>query len=98
MSILIDQKTKVIVQGISGREGEFHTRQMLEYGTKIVGGTRPGRGGEKMQFQISRNGSAETILVPIFDTMAEAVAATNANASVIYVPGRGAADAILEAA
>ncbi|MBI3914541.1 MAG: succinate--CoA ligase subunit alpha [Chloroflexi bacterium] len=86
MSILVDQNTKLVVQGISGREGEFHTRQMIEYGTKVVAGTRPGMGGEKV------------LDVPVFDTVAQAVEATGANASVIYVPGRVAADAILEAA
>lgn len=86
MSILIDKKTKLIVQGITGREGEFHARQMMDYGTYVVGGMTPGRGGEK------------ALGVPVFDTMAQAVKATGANASVIYVPARGAADAILEAA
>ncbi|CAG0942078.1 succinyl-CoA synthetase alpha subunit [Anaerolineae bacterium] len=86
MSILIDKKTKLIVQGITGREGEFHARQMMDYGTHVVGGMTPGRGGEK------------ALGVPVFDTMAQAVKATGANASVIYVPARGAADAILEAA
>ncbi len=86
MSILIDEKTELVVQGISGREGEFHTRQMLDYGTKVVAGVRPGMGGEKV------------LGVPVFDTVAQAVDASGANASVIYVPGRGAADAILEAA
>lgn len=86
VSILIDKKTKLIVQGITGREGEFHARQMIEYGTKVVGGVTPGRGGGK------------TLGVPVFDTVVEAVAATGANAAVIYVPARGAADAILEAA
>ena len=85
MSILIDKKTKLIVQGITGREGEFHARQMMDYGTHVVGGMTPGRGGEK------------ALGVPVFDTMAHAVKATGANASVIYVPARGAADAILEA-
>jgi succinyl-CoA synthetase alpha subunit len=86
MSILIDKKTKLIVQGITGREGEFHTRQMIEYGTRVVGGMTPGRGGE-------------TVLgVPVFDTVAQAVKATGANTSVIYVPARGCADAILESA
>jgi len=86
VSILIDEKTELVVQGISGREGEFHTRQMLDYGTKVVAGVRPGMGGEKV------------LGVPVFDTVAQAVDASGANASVIYVPGRGAADAILEAA
>ncbi len=86
MSILIDKKTKLIVQGMTGREGEFHTRQMIEYGTNVVAGMTPGRGGEKV------------LGVPVFDTVAQAVKATGANTSVIYVPARGAADSILEAA
>lgn len=86
MSILIDKKTKLLVQGITGREGEFHTKQMIEYGTHVVAGMTPGRGGE-------------TVLgVPIFDTVAQAVEKTGANTSIIYVPARGCADAIMEAA
>ena len=86
MSILIDKKTKLIVQGITGREGEFHTKQMLAYGTHVVGGMTPGRGGEKV------------LGVPVFDTLEQAVEKTGANTSIIYVPARGCADAILEAA
>jgi succinyl-CoA synthetase alpha subunit len=86
MSILIDEKTKVICQGITGNQGMFHTRQSVEYGTKMVGGVRAGKGGEKMDN------------VPIFNTVAEAVQETGANASVIYVPASSAVDAILEAA
>ena len=86
MSILIDKKTKLIVQGITGREGEFHTKQMIEYGTNVVAGMTPGRGGEKV------------FGVPVFDTVAQAVAKTGANTSIIYVPARGCADSILEAA
>lgn len=87
MSILIDENTRVIVQGITGREGGFHTGQMLAYGTKIVGGVTPGKGGQ------------EAGGVPIFNSVKEAVKATGANASVIFVPARlNAADAILEAA
>lgn len=86
MSILIDKKTKLLVQGITGREGEFHTKQMIEYGTHVVAGMTPGRGGEKV------------LGVPVFDTVAQAVAKTGANTSIIYVPARGCADAILEAA
>ena len=86
MSILIDKKTKLLVQGITGREGEFHTRQMIEYGTKVVAGMTPGRGGEKV------------LGVPVFDTVAQAVGATDANTSIVYVPARAAADSILEAA
>ena len=88
MSILADKTTKLLVQGITGREGEFHARQMLEYGTNLVGGVTPGRGGQK----------AVDGRVPVFNTVKEAVAATNANASVIYVPAAFAPDAIREAA
>lgn len=86
MSILIDKKTRLIVQGITGREGEFHTRQMIDYGTKVVGGVTPGRGGEKV------------FGVPVFDTVAQAVDVTDANASIVYVPARNCADSIMEAA
>jgi succinyl-CoA synthetase alpha subunit len=88
MSILVDKNIRLIVQGITGREGEFHARQMLEYGTKVVGGVRPGRGGEW----------AVDGQVPVFDTVKEAVETTGANAWVCYVPARSAPDAILEAA
>jgi len=88
MSILVDKNTRLIVQGITGREGEFHTRQMLEYGTKVVGGVRPGRGGEW----------AVDGKVPVFDTVKEAVETTGANAWICYVPAGAAPDAILEAA
>ena len=87
MSIFIDNDTTVIVQGITGRDGSFHTKQMMEYGTKIVAGVTPGKGGQKFEGT-----------VPIFNTVAEAMAATNANTSVIYVPPMYAADALLEAA
>ncbi len=87
MSILIDENTRVIVQGITGRDGGFHTSQMLEYGTKVVGGTTPGKGGQVAQG------------VPVFNTVRDAVRSTGANASVIFVPAKlNAADAILEAA
>jgi succinyl-CoA synthetase alpha subunit len=86
VSILVDQKTRLVVQGITGREGEFHTRQMIEYGTDVVAGMTPGRGGETF------------LGVPVFDTVADAVGATHANTSIIYVPARSAPDAILEAA
>ena len=85
MSILVDNNTKVIVQGITGAAGSFHTRQMLEYGTKIVGGVTPGKGGQRAEG------------VPVFDTLADAVNETGANATIIYVPPPFAADAILEA-
>ncbi len=87
MSIFIDNNTTLIVQGITGRDGSFHTKQMMEYGTRVVGGVTPGKGGQKFD---------DT--VPIFDTMHSAVAATGANTSVIYVPPPFAADAIMEAA
>jgi len=94
MSILINKKTKAIVQGITGSEGTFHTAQMLEYGTKIVGGVTPGKGGIKYkgneQYQFPKE-------VPIFNTVREAVQATKPDATVIFVPPHLAADAILEA-
>jgi len=86
MSILVNKDTRLVVQGITGREGEFHTRQMIEYGTNVVAGTSPGKGG------------GWAIGVPVFDTVREAVEATGANTSIIYVPARFATDAILEAA
>jgi succinyl-CoA synthetase alpha subunit len=86
MSILVDKHTRLVVQGITGREGEFHTRQMLEYGTNVVAGVSPGKGG------------SWATGVPVFDTVREAVHATEANTSIIYVPARFAADTILEAA
>ena len=87
MSIFIDNTTTLLVQGITGRDGSFHAKQMMEYGTKVVGGVTPGKGGQKFE---------ET--VPIFNTVAQAVAATGANTSVIYVPPPFAADAMMEAA
>jgi len=87
MSVFLDDKSTVIVQGITGRDGSFHTRQMIEYGTKIVAGVTPGKGGQMFE-----------AAVPIFNTVADAVAATGANTTVIYVPPMFAADAILEAA
>jgi succinyl-CoA synthetase alpha subunit len=91
MSIFIDKNTKVIVQGITGSAGGFHARQMIEYGTQIVGGCTPGKGGQKFDAESPHGG------VPVFDTVAEAVKETGANASIIYVPPPFAADAILEA-
>ena len=87
MSIFIDRSTTLIVQGITGRDGSFHTKQMMEYGTRVVGGVTPGKGGQKFE------GS-----VPVFNTVHEAVRATGANTSVIYVPPMFAADAMMEAA
>lgn len=85
MSILVDKNSRVIVQGLTGREGTFHAQQMIEYGTKIVGGVTPGKGG------------TNHLDVPVFNTLAEAVRETGANASVIFVPPTFATDAILEA-
>jgi succinyl-CoA synthetase alpha subunit len=86
VSILIDKSTRLIVQGITGRDGGFHAQQMQAYGTKVVAGVTPGRGGDSIHG------------IPVFDSMAEAMAATKANASVIYVPAPFATDAIFEAA
>lgn len=86
MSILVDKKTRLVVQGITGSEGSFHTGQMVEYGTKVVAGVTPGKGGTKFEG------------IPIFNTVEEAVAEQKANTSVIFVPPAFAADAILEAA
>ena len=86
MSILVDKNTKVICQGFTGKQGTFHSEQCIAYGTQVVGGVTPGRGGDT---HLSR---------PVFDTVHDAVAATGANASMIYVPAGFAADAILEAA
>src|SRR5919106_2046008 len=85
MSILIDKNTRVICQGIAGSQGTFHTEQAIAYGTKMVGGVTPGKGG------------TEHIGLPVYDTVEEAKAATGATASVIYVPPPFAADAIAEA-
>ena len=85
MSVLIDEKTRVVVQGLTGREGGFHAEQMIAYGTKVVGGVTPGKGGTKH------------LGVPVFNTVAEAARETGANASAIFVPPPFAADAILEA-
>jgi len=86
MSILVDEKTRVVVQGITGNEGMFHTRQMVEYGTKVMAGTTPGKGGQTMDG------------IPVYNTVLEAVKHTGANASAIFVPPAFATDAILEAA
>ena len=86
MAILVGSDTRLIVQGITGRDGSFHTGQMLSYGTRVVGGIRPGKGGTTVAG------------VPVFNTVKEAVRETNANTSIIFVPATGSADAIMEAA
>jgi succinyl-CoA synthetase alpha subunit len=86
MSIFLDHNTRLLVQGITGREGQFHTRQCRDYGTMVVGGVTPGKGGQKLDD------------IPVFDTVAKAKTATGANCSLIFVPPPYAADAILEAA
>ena len=91
MSIYVDENTRVIVQGITGRDGSFHTRQMMAYGTRVVAGVTPGKGGRPFA---GPNGGS----VPVYDTVADAAAETGANASVIYVPPAFAAGAIMEAA
>jgi succinyl-CoA synthetase alpha subunit len=87
VSVIINRDTRLLVQGITGRDGSFHTRQMLEYGTQVVGGVTPGKGGQRFDDR-----------VPVFNTVADAVAETGANTAVIYVPPVGAAGAIFEAA
>src|SRR5512133_276607 len=94
MSVLIDENTKVIVQGITGSAGTFHARQCVAYGTQIVAGVTPGRGGEVVD---AVRPDGKTVAIPVYDTMTEAVASTHADASVLFVPAPGAADAILEA-
>src|SRR5512147_234703 len=86
MSILVNKNTRVICQGFTGKQGTFHSQQCLDYGTKLVGGVTPGRGGEKH------------LGLPVFDTVRDAVAQTGADATMIYVPAPYAADAIIEAA
>src|SRR5208283_851168 len=93
MSIFVDKNTKVLCQGITGSAGSFHSGQMLAYGTKLVGGVTPGKGGSTFTSEAAPGKSA-----PVFATVTAAVAATRANASVIFVPPPFAADAILEAA
>ncbi|MBU1186853.1 MAG: succinate--CoA ligase subunit alpha, partial [Acidobacteria bacterium] len=86
MSILIDEKTHVVIQGITGGEGTFHTEKMIEYGTKVVAGVTPGKGGQRH------------LNIPVFNTVADAVENEGANAAAIFVPPYFAADAIMEAA
>lgn len=95
MSILVNKNTKVITQGITGSTGMFHTKGALDYGTQMVGGVTPGKGGTQVDFDLE---NGEKVSLPVFNTVQEAVDATGANASVIYVPPAFAADAIMEAA
>ena len=87
MSIFIDKNTKLVVQGITGRDGSFHTKQMMDYGTQVVAGVTPGKGGQKFEGA-----------VPVFNTVGDAVAETGANTAIVYVPSQFAADAVFEAA
>ena len=91
MSIYVDENTRVVVQGITGRDGSFHTRQMMAYGTRVVAGVTPGKGGRDFEGPDGR-------CIPVFDTVADAVAQTGADASVVYVPPAFAASAIMEGA
>ena len=86
MSVLVDKNSKIIVQGFTGKEGSFHAGQMIEYGTNIVGGVTPGKGGQ------------EHLGKPVFNSVSEAVAKANADTSIIFVPPKFAADAVMEAA
>lgn len=94
MAILVDKDTKVLVQGITGSAGSFHARQCIAYGTQVVAGCTPHRGGETFS---AEGPGGKAVTVPVFDTVAEAVAKTGADTSCIFVPALGAADAILEA-
>ena len=94
MAILVDKNTKVLVQGITGSAGSFHAKQCIAYGTQIVAGVTPNRGGEQFEAQ---GPDGKKVIVPVFDTVAEAVKQTGANTSCIFVPPLGAADSILEA-
>jgi succinyl-CoA synthetase alpha subunit len=94
MAILVDKNTKVLVQGLTGSAGSFHAKQCIAYGTQIVAGVTPNRGGEKFE---AEGPDGKKVIVPVFDTVAEAVKQTGANTSCIFVPPLGAADSILEA-
>jgi succinyl-CoA synthetase alpha subunit len=95
MAILVGKDTRVVVQGITGSAGSFHTKQCIAYGTRVVAGCTPGRGGETFE---AEGPNGEAVQVPVYDTVAAAVAQTDANTACIFVPALGAADAVLEAA
>jgi succinyl-CoA synthetase alpha subunit len=94
MSILIDEDTQLLVQGITGREGSFHTRTMIEYGTKVVGGVTPGKGGQELSFEAA----GKTVKVPVFNTVREAIEKTGANATILFVAARFTPAGVYEAA
>jgi succinyl-CoA synthetase alpha subunit len=94
MSILIDKNTRLLVQGITGREGMFHTETMLEYGTRVVAGVTPGKGGQELCF----SSGAETVRAPVFNTVREAVDKTRPNATILFVPARFTPRGVYEAA
>ncbi|MDR1389348.1 MAG: succinate--CoA ligase subunit alpha [Treponema sp.] len=93
MSIIIDQNTRLLVQGITGREGSFHARTMLEYGTNVVAGVTPGKGGQSIDFDVN----GKQIRVPVFNTVREAAEKTNANATVLFVPAKFTPAGVYEA-
>jgi len=101
VSILVDSSSRIVVQGITGREGSFHAARMVSVGTKVVAGTSPGKGGQRMEVGSSSDGSVpqgSPATVPVFDTVAQAVTATGADVSVVFVPAPAAKDALFEAA
>jgi succinyl-CoA synthetase alpha subunit len=93
MSILIDENTRLLVQGITGREGSFHTRTMLEYGTNVVGGVTPGKGGQELSFDVS----GRTVKLPVFNTVREGAEKTGANAAILFVPAKFTPAGVYEA-
>jgi succinyl-CoA synthetase alpha subunit len=98
MSILIDKDTRLLVQGITGREGMFHTQTMLEYGTNVVGGVTPGKGGQEVAFEVSMGGAHRTIKLPVFNTVREALDKVTPNVSILFVPARFTPRGVYEAA
>src|SRR5690606_42031316 len=95
MSVLVDKNTRVVIQGITGSAGSFHAKQCIAYGTQVVAGCTPGRGGQGFD---AEGPDGKQLKVPLFDTVAEAVTQTGADTACVFVPALGAADAILEAA